>query len=210
MESGVSGSSPPWKNTTHNWAETVDADHLALVRRHPETHAPGGTTHLILEVLAYATDEAASTGTAGQCLVSLHPDGSVSVKDDGRGTDTRNDTSGRPIRKPIMATKDLRFFDSPDAQILADGWPRRGISVVAALSSWLIHTNLRRHGAWTQRYEYGIPVTGLTPIADRGDTGTRVHFLPTTDLRSHVEPSTLRELTGGWSQLGVDITVEAP
>jgi len=49
---------PTWKNTTHDWAETVDIEHLARVRDEPDVFAPGGTTHLILEVLAYAADEA--------------------------------------------------------------------------------------------------------------------------------------------------------
>jgi DNA gyrase subunit B len=51
------------------------------------------------------------------------------------------------------------------------------MSVVAALSEWLVHTNRRRGGAWTQRYEHGIPVTDLVPIDDDGTTGTTVHFL---------------------------------
>jgi DNA gyrase subunit B len=50
--------------------------------------------------------------------------------------------------------------------------------VVAALSEWLVHTNRRRNGSWTQRYEHGLPVTGLTPVDPDGTTGTTVHFLP--------------------------------
>jgi DNA gyrase subunit B len=52
------------------------------------------------------------------------------------------------------------------------------MSVVAALSEWLVHANRRRSGAWIQRYEHGVPVTDLDPIADDGTTGTIVHFLP--------------------------------
>lgn len=96
--------------------------------------------------------------------MTVKPDGSVSVSDNVRGTDTRVDDLGSTVKKPIMATKDLRFFDFPDAQLLPDGHPRRGMSVVAALSEWLVHTNRRRNGAWTQRYEHGIPVTDLVPI----------------------------------------------
>ena len=77
-----------------------------------------------------------------------------------------------------MATKDLRFFDSPGAALLPDGHARRGLSVVAALSEWLVHTNRRRNGSWTQRYELGVPVTNLTAIRDDDTTGTAVHFLP--------------------------------
>lgn len=81
-----------------------------------------------------------------------------------------------------MATKDLRFFDHPEPPPLPDGHPRRGMSVVAALSAWLVHTNRRAGGAWTQRYEYGVPATGLTPVADDGTTGTLVHFRPAEPL----------------------------
>jgi topoisomerase IV subunit B len=166
--------------------------------------------HLVLEVLAYAVEEAESTGNTGHCVVTLHADGSMSVADNGRGTDTRYDTAGRPVRKPVMATKDLRFFDAPDAQRLPDGHPRRGMSAVAALSTWLLHTNRRRNGAWTQRYEHGIPVTDLLSIPDDGTTGTTVHFLPAETVRSmgEVSPSVLRQLTAPWLRVTVEVVDE--
>ncbi|MEV4799160.1 hypothetical protein AB0K18_04015 [Nonomuraea sp. NPDC049421] len=191
----MSTSRGSWRNTTHDWATDVDHRHLAHIREDPAAYAPGGVLHLVLEVLAYPADEAAATG-AGRCTVTLHPDGSVSVADEGRGTDTRFDEHGRPVKKPVMASKDLRFFDHPGAQTLPDGHPRRGMSVVAALSDWLVHTNRRANGSWTQRYEHGVPVTGLEPVPDDGTTGTTVHFLPAPqvpplagDLRSFVWPS---------------------
>lgn len=76
-----------WVNTTHDWSGVVDADHLAHIRQSPTEFAPDGPWHLNLEVLAYAADEASSKG-GGRCVVVLHPDGSLSVRDDGRGTDT--------------------------------------------------------------------------------------------------------------------------
>lgn len=169
-----------WQNTTHDWTRDVDADHLARIRRSPAEFAPGGVAHLVLEVLAYAADEASSS--EGHAAVTLHADGSVSVADNGRGTDTRVDDRGRTIKKPVMATKDLRFFDTPGAATLPDGHPRRGMSVVAALSEWLVHTNRRVNGSWTQRYEHGLPVTDLIPVPSDGTTGTTVHFLPTPTL----------------------------
>lgn len=172
-----------WANTTHDWSRAVDRDHLAAVRRDPERYAPGGPGHLVLEIVAYAADEAASRA-GGRCTVTLHRDGSVSVADDGRGTDTRVDEHGETVKKPVMASKDLRFFDSPDPERLPDGFARRGMSVVAALSERLVHTNRRLDGAWTQRYEFGLPVTGLEPLPADGTTGTLVRFLPVKSLRT--------------------------
>lgn len=194
-----------WRNTTHDWAGTVDLDHLSDIRRHPAVFAPGGTLHLILEVVAYAADEA-ECGGGGHCRVTLHPDGSVSVADDGRGTDTRLDEHGQVVRKPVMATKDLRFFDFPEARTLPDGHPRRGMSAVAALSDWLVHTNRRRNGSWTQRYERGVPVTGLEPVADDGTTGTVVHFHP-GELVAPTGRSArdIARLATAWPRLAVDV-----
>jgi len=103
------------------------------------------------------------------------------VADDGRGTDTRRDDDGRLVRKPVMATKDLRFFDR-DCAVLPDGSTRRGMSVVAALSTWLEHTNYRMDGAWTQRYEHGLPAGDLVELSPSGRTGTTVRFLPDAKL----------------------------
>jgi topoisomerase-4 subunit B len=198
-----------WKNTTHDWARTVDTEHLAQVRDQPDVFAPGGTTHLILEVLAYVAEEAESAGTGGRCVVTLHADGSVSVADNGRGTDTRLDADGRPVRKPVMATKDLRFFDRPDPHLLPDGQPRRGMSTVAALSTWLVHTNRRRNGAWTQRYEQGVPVSALVATPDGETTGTTVQFLPVDEVGvREVSPSMLRRATTGWPHLVVEVNDE--
>ena len=200
----MNGSGASWINTTHDWASVVDLGHLARIRQEPAKFAPGGPRHLLLEVVAYAADEAASRAR-GRCLITLHRDGSVSVADDGRGTDTRVDEHGRIVKKPVMASKDLRFFDFPDAERLPDGYPRRGMSVVAALSEWLIHTNRRRNGAWTQRYEHGVPVTDLTPLQADGTCGTLVRFLPVKSLVPQGLPTAhdLTRWTADWPCLEV-------
>ncbi|MFJ4878867.1 ATP-binding protein [Streptomyces sp. NPDC088745] len=197
-----------WANTTHDWSGLVDAGHLARIRRSPEEFAPGGPQHLLLEVLAHAADEASSSSAGGgSCDVVLHADGSLSVRDFGRGTDTRVDEHGRTVKKPVMATKDLRFFDFPQAGTLPDGHPRRGMSVVAALSDWLVHTNRRRNGAWTQRYEHGFPVTGLEPVEPDGTTWTLVRFRPDGAVRALGAPTPggLLRLAGAWPQLEVRV-----
>lgn len=173
----------PGLNTTHDWASQVDVDHLERIRQAPALFAPGGVGHLILEVVAYAEEEAAANN-GGRCSITLHADGSVTVSDGGRGTATIVDRQGRAVKKPVMVSRDLRFFDAPDAPCLPDGHPRRGISVVAALSEWLVHTNRRDNGSWTQRYELALPVTDLVPITADGSTGTTVHFRPAEAVRA--------------------------
>jgi len=44
----VRDSGTSWVNTTHDWAATVDHEHLGQIREHPATCAPGGVRHLIL------------------------------------------------------------------------------------------------------------------------------------------------------------------
>lgn len=190
----------PWPSTTHRWDQVVDEQHIEEIRSALTTFTAGGVTHLVLEVVAYAADEVAARGVLGQCVVQLHADGSVLVSDDGRGTDTRLDSDGRPVRKPVMGTKDLRFFDSPDPPRLPDGRPRRGASVVAAASRWLVHTNRRREGAWVQEYRHGRPAVELTALPPDGTTGTTVHFLPADAVgtAADTEPDELAALALGW------------
>jgi topoisomerase IV subunit B len=194
------------RNTSHDWAVLVDREHLAHIRQRPAVFAPGGVLHLVLEVIAYAADEAERAGR-GPCWVTLFPDGSITVSDAGRGTDIRFDDPTLPVRKPVMATKDLRFFDVPDAPSLPDGQPRRGMSVVAALSDWLVHTNRRADGAWTQRYEHGVPVTDLSPIEPDGTTGTDVWFHPAeTVAGDQLAVPELGRLVTSWPHLSVELS----
>lgn len=168
---------PAWVVTTHDWATSVDEDHLAHIRENAATYAQGGLRHMILEVLAYADDEATSTGRVGTAIVTTRPDGSVSIADDGRGTDTRRTPQGHIIRKPVMATRDVRFFDNPNRPMLPDGLPRWGMSVVAALSTTLMHENRRVTGSWTQTYHHGTPAAELVEtVGGDSATGTTVTF----------------------------------
>jgi DNA gyrase subunit B len=56
------------------------------------------------------------------------------------------------------------------------------MSVVAALSTWLEHTNHRGDGGWTQRYEHGVPIADLVDVPARAHTGTTVRFHPDPEL----------------------------
>ena len=56
------------------------------------------------------------------------------------------------------------------------------MSLVAARSEWLLHTNRRSSGAGQQRCEYDLPVVDLRRLGSDGTTGTFVHFMPGPDL----------------------------
>ena len=179
-----------WIASTHDWREDLDAEHLAHVRERLGTgQAAGGRRHLALEVLAYADEEAHSQGRVGLATVAMLPDGGIRISDDGRGTDTRRDEQGRMIRKPVMATADLRFRDEARSPALPDGLPRRGISTVAALSRRLVHENHRDNGSWSQTYHYGVPEEDLAAIPATARTGTTVTFYADvpgpTELTAH-------------------------
>lgn len=101
-----------WVSTTHDWsAAEVDVAHLGAIRRDaadgPEA---GGLLLLVLGVLAYAAEEAEDRGQRGSCSVTIHADGSISVADDGRGTDTRRDQHGAVIKKPVIASDGSALF----------------------------------------------------------------------------------------------------
>lgn len=187
--------------TTHDWSREVDHAHLEWIRSRPDHYAPGGLLHLVLEVVAYADDEARELGRTGACEIVLSADGSVSVADDGRGTDTRRTPAGRIVRKPVMATRDLRYFDAADPELLPDGYPRRGMSVVAALSDWLLHTNRRSDGAWEQRYEAGVPVAELRELEARG-RGTTVGFRANPGLLTMLDADQVQQ-AARFASLGV-------
>ena len=97
------------------------------------------------------------------------------------------------------------FFGTARPPLLPDGRARRGISVVAALSDWLVHTNRRAGEAWTQRYEHGVPVTALVPIAS-GPSGTTVHFRPSDEVASSaLDRQTLEPLLAGFAHLAMTV-----
>lgn len=171
-----------WTATTHDWSSDLDVAHLAEVQADRQRWSVGGVRHMILEVLAYANDEAEHLGRVGVVRVIIDSEGLVTIADDGRGTEIRPDSDGRLVRKPVMATKDIRFFGASAAPRLPDGLPRQGMSTVTALVPHLRHDNHRVEGAWSQTYRYGVPDCELHLIAGDGITGTTVAFLPDADI----------------------------
>jgi DNA gyrase subunit B len=175
-------------STTNYGAEQIQVlEGLDPVRKRPGmyigTTGPRGLHHLVYEVVDNSIDEA----LAGYCThieIDINPDGSVTVTDDGRGipTDT-HPTTGKSALETVMTVLHAGGKFGGGGYKVSGGLHGVGISVVNALSEWVQVNVWRDKKVHTQRYERGIPVTGLEAKPDKEhSTGTSISFLPDTQI----------------------------
>ncbi len=157
---------------------------LEAVRKRPGMYigstSARGLHHLVYEIVDNSVDEA----LAGYCSsidVTLNPDNSVTVIDDGRGIPVGiNKKAGIPAVEVVFTILHAGGKFGGGGYKVSGGLHGVGASVVNALSNWL-EVRIRQEGkVYMQRYERGKVVKKLEVIdsCDKDDTGTTVTFMP--------------------------------
>ena len=144
-----------------------------------------GLHHLVYEVVDNSVDEALA-GRANRIEVTLHPDNSVTVSDNGSGipVDAMADT-GLPAVTVVLTKLHAGGKFGGEGYKVSGGLHGVGVSVVNALSEWL-KVEVRRDGKISrQEFCRGEPTTELTDAGKtegKKDTGTTITFLPDLEI----------------------------
>ena len=138
----------------------------------------GGLHHLVSEVVDNSIDEVMA-GQATVIQVTVNPDGSITVADDGRGIPVEVDPNiGKSALEGVMTM--LKYggkFDNKAYKTSA-GLHGIGVKAVNFLSEWC-EVEVRRGGhAYQQEYERGKPTTAVTRVGTAQGTGTKTTFKP--------------------------------
>ncbi len=177
--------------------ETYDASNIQVlegleaVRKRPgmylgDPHDGSALHHCIWEVVDNSVDEHLAGHTAS-IEITMHENGSLSVRDFGRGipVDTHEEY-GISAAEVIMTKLHAGGkFDNSSYKV-SGGLHGVGVSAVNAVSEWMEMTIYRGGTIYFQRYEAGVPVEALKEIGECSDTGTKISFKPDLSIFTEV------------------------
>ncbi len=163
---------------------------LEAVRKRPGMYigstSARGLHHLVYEIVDNSIDEA----LAGRCKrieVTLHPDNSVSVKDDGRGIPSGiHPKMGIPTLEVVYTVLHAGGKFGGDGYKFSGGLHGVGASVVNALSEWVEIDNCHEGKRYTERFERGHVARAFKEEGETQDHGLYVRFKPDPEMFEEV------------------------
>jgi DNA gyrase subunit B len=195
---------------------------LEAVRKRPGMYIGStgirGLHHLVYEVVDNSVDEALA-GFGGRVDVTIHPDNSVTVRDEGRGIPVGIvEKEGRPAVEVVLTVLHAggKFGDGGGYKV-SGGLHGVGVSVVNALSETLkVEVRVEGHH-WVQEFDRGKPRYDLKkgePMGKDEPTGTTITYLPDAEVfevlehEFHVLEQRLRETAYLTRDLRITLTDE--
>jgi topoisomerase-4 subunit B len=201
--------------------ETYDASDIEVleglepVRRRPGMYI-GGTDeralhHLVSEILDNSMDEAVA-GHASRIDIRLNEDGSVTIRDNGRGIPVDNHPKypGKSALEVILTTLHSGGKFSGKVYQTSGGLHGVGSSVVNALSDLMVVEVARGGTLYRQEYSRGLPQTRLEKKGKTTEQGTTVTFHPDPEIfgaKAHFKPTWIYQMARSKAYLfrGVEI-----
>ena len=178
-------------NTTYQAEDIKVLEGLSAVRKRPAMYIGNtgfeGLHHLVYEVVDNSIDEAMA-GYCDQIKIKLLNDGSVIVRDNGRGIPVDMHKGANMPALEVVMTK-LHAggkFDNKSYKV-SGGLHGVGVSVVNALSEYLEVEVYRNSKVYFQRYERGVTKTELEIRGETEGTGTSIQFLPDSSIFEFLE-----------------------